>query len=193
MYRKNHQNTPHDLRPPAAGPDSEEADRRDTVDACETAYEQVCPGHGRDVLSGEVAALRDRIAREKAEYEAWAREKAAAAAALKTELKEKKSRAGSETRFAKKDVVADSECKARLRAQTLAALRREAEALAAETAREKAAHAEIVAYLEKREGALSERVANSSSSTSASAAPLAAARSTSTARRTTSRSTRRWR
>ena len=110
-------------------------------------------------LSGEVAALRDRIAREKAEYEAWAREKAAAAAALKTELKEKKSRAGSETRFAKKDVVADSECKARLRAQTLAALRREAEALAAETAREKAAHAEIVAYLEKREGALSERVA----------------------------------
>ena len=28
---------PHDLRPPAAGPDSEEADGRDTVDACETA------------------------------------------------------------------------------------------------------------------------------------------------------------
>ena len=110
-------------------------------------------------LSGEVAALRDRIAREKAEHETWAKEKAKTVATLKAELKEKKSRAGSETRFAKKDVVADSECNARQRAQTLAALRRDHEALAAETAREKAAHSEIMAYLETREGGLSARVA----------------------------------
>ena len=110
-------------------------------------------------LSGEVAALRDRIAREKAEHETWAEEKAKTVATLKAELKEKKSRAGSETRFAKKDIVADSECNARQRAQTLAALRRDHEALAAETAREKAAHAEIMAYLETREGGLSARVA----------------------------------
>jgi hypothetical protein len=110
-------------------------------------------------LSGEVAALRDRIAREKAEHETWAEEKAKTVATLKAELKEKKSRAGSETRFAKKDIVADSECNARQRAQTLAALRRDHEALAAETAREKAAHSEIMAYLETREGGLSARVA----------------------------------
>ena len=64
-------------------------------------------------LSGEVAALRDRIAREKAEHETWAEEKAKTVATLKAELKEKKSRAGSETRFYKKDIVADSECNAR--------------------------------------------------------------------------------
>lgn len=110
-------------------------------------------------LSGEVAALRDTIAREKADHEAWAKEKAAVVASLKAELKTKKGRAGSETRFAKKDVVADSECNARQRAQTLAALRREHEALAAETAREKAAHAEIVDYLQRRESVLSARVA----------------------------------
>ena len=121
-------------------------------------------------LSGEVAALRDTIAREKAQHEAWAKEKAAVVASLKAELKTKKGRAGSETRFAKKDVVADSECNARQRAQTLAALRREHEALAAETAREKAAHAEIVDYLRRRESVLSARVATASAEEASAAA-----------------------
>jgi hypothetical protein len=110
-------------------------------------------------LSGEVAALRDTIAKEKADHDLWAKEKANVVASLKAELKEKKGRTGSETRFAKKDVVADSECNARQRAQTLAALRREHEALAATTAREKAAHLEIMDYLQRREGVLSARVA----------------------------------
>lgn len=109
-------------------------------------------------ISGEVQELRGLIANEKEKCDSWATEKSQIIDSLKAALKTKKAVTGSETRFAKKDVVANSECHARQRAQDLAALRRSTEALQNEIKREKQAHREIQTYLEKRDGQLSERV-----------------------------------
>mmetsp|Transcript_6400 Transcript_6400/g.24125 ORF Transcript_6400/g.24125 Transcript_6400/m.24125 type:complete len:306 (-) Transcript_6400:313-1230(-) len=101
-------------------------------------------------VSREVDLLKIHIRAEQEAYDAWEANKTKIVDEMKHDLKTKKTKTGVETVFAKKDVMANSECGARTRAQALSSLRRETEVLLGEALRETNAHRTIATFLEKK-------------------------------------------
>ena len=104
-------------------------------------------------------ALRTQLVEEKEAHVAYMAENARLMEGYKEELKEKKGATGTQLRFIKKDLGANSECLSREQTQELNRLQREIDETQAKIDTEKEVNAETMAYLEKRNAELLERVA----------------------------------
>ena len=110
-------------------------------------------------VTAKVKALRTQLVEEKEAHVAYTTEKARLMEGYKEELKEKKGREGLRLRFIRKDLEANSERLSREQMQELNRLQREIDETQAKIDTEKEVNAETMAYLEKRNAELLERVA----------------------------------
>lgn len=110
-------------------------------------------------VTAKVKALRTQLVEEKEAHVAYTTEKARLMEGYKEELKEKKGATGLRLRFIRKDLEANSERLSREQMQELNRLQREIDETQAKIDTEKEVNAETMAYLEKRNAELLERVA----------------------------------